>query len=63
MARAIRKVLGWRLRGLHWPHPFFALNTRTPIYPLTVLSPSEREALRALCGPNPARQKLPPRAD
>ena len=45
---------GWRLRGKTWPHPFFKRETREPIYPLTVLSPGEREALRPLCGPRPA---------
>jgi hypothetical protein len=53
MLRAIRMVLGWRLRGRAWPHPFFARETRAPIYPVTVLSPSEREALRRFCGPHP----------
>src|SRR5262245_2906508 len=36
MARAIRMVLSWRLRGRTWPHPFFARETRAPIYPVTV---------------------------
>jgi hypothetical protein len=53
MLRAIRMVLGWRLRGRAWPNPFFARETRAPIYPVEVLSPSEREALRRLCGPQP----------
>jgi len=52
--RAIGKVLGWRLRGRAWPHPFFRPNTREPIYPVTVLSPERREALRQKCGPSPA---------
>ena len=51
MARAIRMVLGWRLRGRTWPHPFFARETGAPIYPVTVLSQPQREALRPLCGP------------
>lgn len=51
--RAIVKVLGWRLRGLAWPHPFFERKTREPIYPLTVLSQEQREALRPMCGPKP----------
>jgi hypothetical protein len=51
LLRAIGKVLGWRLRGKTWPHPFFARATRAPIYPLTVVSTERREALRALCGP------------
>jgi len=53
MLRAIRMVLGWRLRGRAWPNPFFARETRAPIYPITVLSQSDREALRRLCGPHP----------
>ena len=51
VARAVSKVLGWRLRGKTWPHPFFDRARRTPNFPLTTLSPQEREALRALCGP------------
>jgi hypothetical protein len=54
LLRSLGKVLGWRLRGKTWPHPFFNRETREPIYPLTVLSPEEREALRPLCGPRPA---------
>lgn len=54
LARAVRKVLGWKLLGQTWPHPFFDRDTRAPIYPLTVLSQEEREALRPLCGPRPA---------
>jgi len=53
MWRAIRLVLGWRLRGHAWPNPFFRRDTRAPIYPVTVLSQSERDALRPLCGPHP----------
>jgi len=51
--RAIIKVLGWRLRGRAWPHPFFQPKTREPIYPLTVLAQEQREALRQYCGPHP----------
>jgi hypothetical protein len=54
LLRAITRVLGWRLRGRAWPHPFFHLKTREPIYPLKVLSHEQREALRSLCGPRPA---------
>jgi hypothetical protein len=53
MLRAIRMVLGWRLRGRAWPNPFFARETRAPVYPVKVLSASEREALRRVCGPQP----------
>jgi hypothetical protein len=54
MVRAIRRVLGWRLRGKTWPHPFFDRARRAPNFPLTTLSSQDREALRALCGPNPS---------
>ena len=53
---AIGKVLGWRLRGRTWPHPFFQPKTREPIYPLTVLPHEQREALRRFCGPHPTAQ-------
>jgi hypothetical protein len=53
LVRAIAKVLGWRLRGRSWPHPFFKRDTSEPIYPLTVLSREAREALRSHCGPHP----------
>lgn len=54
--RAIGKVLGWWLRGKTWPHPFFKRETREPIYPVTVLSRKQREALRPLCGPQRTAQ-------
>jgi len=54
MARAIRMVLRWRIRGQTWPHPFFERATRAPIFPLTTLSHQEREALRRRCGPSPS---------
>jgi hypothetical protein len=47
------RVLGWWLSGKIWPHPFFARETRAPIYPVAVVSHERREALRALCGPRP----------
>lgn len=53
MLRSIAKILGWRLTGRAWPHPFFDRATKKPIYPLSVLSREEREALRPLCGPRP----------
>jgi hypothetical protein len=53
LLRAIGKVLGWRLRGRVWPHPFFKHDTRQPIYPVTVLSAEQRQALRRFCGPHP----------
>ena len=51
MARAIGMVLGWRIRGRSWSHPFFERMPRAPKFPVAVLSPSDREALRPLSGP------------
>ena len=59
MARAIRMVLGWRIRGQTWPHPFFERATRASKFPLTTLSQREREALRPLCGPHPSTHSAP----
>ncbi len=53
IARALRRILSWRLRGQTWPHPFFDRATKAPTHSVTVLSRSEREALRPLCGPHP----------
>jgi len=53
-ARAIRMVLGWRLRGRAWPNPFFDRATGMPTRPVTTLSRAERDAVRPLCGPRPA---------
>ena len=53
IAHALRLMLGWKLGGKAWPHPFFDCATRAPSHPVTTLSPDEREALRAKCGPNP----------
>jgi hypothetical protein len=53
LMRAIRMVLGWRLSGQTWPHPFFDRDTCAPIYPVSVLSRQQREALRQFCGPHP----------
>jgi hypothetical protein len=50
LLRALRMVLSWRLGGNVWPHPFFDRATRQPIYPVTVLTREQREALRPLCG-------------
>jgi hypothetical protein len=52
--RVIRMVIGWRIRGQTWPHPFFDRATRLPSYPLTTLSDQQREALRPQCGPRPS---------
>ncbi len=46
-------VLGWKLRGQGWPHPYFDQATGKPTRPIVVLSREERDALRPLCGPRP----------
>jgi len=51
VVRALRMVFGWRVGGKTWPHPFFDQATRAPKFPFTTLLPTEREALRLLCGP------------
>jgi hypothetical protein len=51
---AVGKMLGWKLRGKTWPHPYFDRATQLPNRPVTILAKSEREALRAFCGPHPA---------
>ena len=55
MARAIRKVLGWKLGGRTWPHPFFAKETGEPRRPLVIVPAAERQALQPLCGPAATR--------
>jgi hypothetical protein len=52
-----RLLLGWKLRGKTWPHPFFDRATKAPSHPTTTLSRAERDALRPLCGPHPARAR------
>jgi hypothetical protein len=56
---ALGLILGWRLRGQTWPHPYFSRATRAPSHPLATLSRTEREALRPLCGPHPAARPEP----
>ncbi|MFO1039551.1 MAG: DUF6151 family protein [Geminicoccaceae bacterium] len=51
---AVARVALWRLTGRTWPHPFFDRTTRQPTYPVEVLPKDRREALRVLCGPDPA---------
>jgi len=53
LVHAVRLVLGWKLRGKAWPHPYFDRTTRAAVRPPQVLSANERAALRPLCGPHP----------
>jgi hypothetical protein len=50
----VRLVLGWKLGGKTWPHPFFERDTAAPRLPVTILSRDERQALRTRCGPTPS---------
>ena len=51
LASVVRHLLGWKLGGAAWPHPYFDRATRAPNRAVTIVSPAEREALRPLCGP------------
>jgi hypothetical protein len=53
MAHVVRLLLGWKLSGKAWPHPFFDRTSGAPSRPVTVLTREERDALRPLCGPDP----------
>ncbi len=55
-AHVARLLLGWKLRGKGWPNPFFEAGSLAPRRPVTVLTPAERQALRATCGPPTARR-------
>ncbi len=50
LARTIRIILGWKLGGRVWPHPYFDRESGKPLYPVAVLSKEEREAASAKRG-------------
>jgi len=50
----VRLLLGWKLGGKTWPHPFFERATAAPKLAVTLLSQAERQALRTRCGPTPS---------
>jgi len=52
---SIAKVLWWAITGKGQPNPFFAAGSDEPRYPVKILTPAQREALRPLCGPKPTR--------
>ncbi len=54
MAHSLRLLLGWKLGGRAWPHPYFDRTSGAPSRPVTVLSREQRDALRPKCGPSPA---------
>lgn len=53
LARAFRCIVGWKLGGKTWPHPYFERGATEPRYPVTLLSRDERESARARSGPSP----------
>ncbi|MBL8636807.1 MAG: hypothetical protein JNM40_26515 [Myxococcales bacterium] len=57
LARVAWLMLGWKLRGQGSPSPFFDKDSQAPRYPVTTLSPTERAALRPLCGPSQPAKK------
>mgnify|MGYP002788199585 CR=1 FL=1 len=54
MLTAILRIVGWRLAGKVWPHPFFDRESKKALYPVTILTREQRDALRPKCGPTPA---------
>ena len=46
LARTIRMILGWKLRGRAWPHPYFDRSQPEPKFPVRMLSRDERETAR-----------------
>ena len=52
--RSVKRVLGWKVGGKSWPQPFFDRGAPEPRYPVTVVTPAEREAARSRCGPHPS---------
>lgn len=48
LLRTIGMILGWKLRGRAWPHPYFDKGSDEPRYPVEVLTREQREAARAL---------------
>jgi hypothetical protein len=53
LARRAAKMLGWWMRGLGWPTPFFDDRTKAPRAVPRLLTPGERAALS--CGPQGRR--------
>ncbi|MFO0617394.1 MAG: DUF6151 family protein [Polyangiaceae bacterium] len=50
LLRTIGKILGWKIRGRAWPHPFFDRSTGEPRFPVRVLTREERRAARQAAG-------------
>lgn len=50
LARTARTILGWKLRGRAWPHPYFERSSGEPRFAVRVLSREERAAARQAAG-------------
>ncbi len=50
LGRTLLLVARWKIAGKTQPHPFFDAKGAAR-YPITVLSPADRDALRPRCGP------------
>ncbi len=57
-AIVVLRIIGWKLRGKAWPHPYFDKATGGPSHAVTILTQPERDALRPMCGPNPTTSQL-----
>jgi hypothetical protein len=54
LLRTARLILGWKLRGRAWPHPYFDRSTGDPRFQVRVLSRDERASARKAAGRAPA---------
>lgn len=53
LLHTIGLILGWKLRGQAWPHPYFN-RASEPLYPVRILTREERAEASKLAGPRPA---------
>lgn len=56
VARTAWRILGWKLGGKTWPHPYFEPGALEPRYPVTILTRVERETARSRSGPQPGHR-------
>lgn len=50
LARTAGMILGWKVRGRAWPHPYFDRSSGEPRFQVRVLSREERAAARKAAG-------------
>jgi hypothetical protein len=46
LIRTVLKIIGWRLRGRAWPHPYFDRTTKRSHFPVNILPSAHRESIR-----------------